>query len=166
MKKRILIVEDEKIISEDLKLYIINFGYEVVEIAATCDEAIRMAKDFIPDLVLMDIKLEGNCTGLDAAKEIYQKLHIPIIFITAYSDDEFLEKATESVPYGYLIKPIDENRLYATLKMTFHNIEKDKRITEDLSSRIEKSRKIKKQNVLNEILKAIKEKIFLKNVNP
>jgi len=162
MKKRILIVEDEKIISEDLKLYIISFGYEVVEIATTCDEAIQMAKDFIPDLVLMDIKLEGNCTGLDAAKEIYQKLHIPIIFVTAYSDDNFLEKATESVPYGYLIKPIEESKLYATLKMTFHNIEKDKRIIEDFPSKIKKVRKYKKQKKIFDLIKSIKEKIFFK----
>ncbi len=162
MKKRILIVEDEKIIAEDIKLYVIKFGYEVVGIAATGEEAIQQTKDFMPDLLLMDIWLEDRYSGLEAAKKIYQKFRIPIIFLTAYSDDTVLEKATESIPYGYLLKPINEKELWATLKMTFYKIDKEEGVIQDFPSRIKKVRKYKKQKKIKDLIRSIKEKIFFK----
>ncbi len=162
MKKRILIVEDEKIIAEDIKQCLINFGYEVVGLAIRSDEAIRKAKDLKPDLVLVDIFLEEKHSGLVAAKEIYHKQHIPVIFLTAYSDDEVLEKATESIPYGYLIKPIDEKKLFATLRMTFYKIENEEKVFQDISARKQIKEKHRKRKKINEIFKAIKDKISFK----
>ncbi|HHE38362.1 MAG TPA: response regulator [Candidatus Cloacimonetes bacterium] len=134
MKKRIIIVEDEIIIAEDIKQYLIKFGYEVVGMADNGEEAIKLAKELIPDMLFVDIRLHGDMSGVDAAREIHHQLEIPIVFLTAYADDDILEKAAESFPYGYLLKPIRERELYATLKMAFNKIENENKILNELAA--------------------------------
>lgn len=122
MNKKLLIVEDERLVAEDLKNTVSGFKYSVVGIASSGDDAIAMAKEFEPDLILMDIMLEGSMTGIEAAKKIYETQHTPIIFLTAYADEETLEGAIEANPYAYLIKPFRDRDLKITLKMAFNLI--------------------------------------------
>lgn len=126
MSKRILIVEDERLVAEDLKNTLSSFKYEVVGIAASGEDAIALAKKSEPDLILMDIMLEGSMTGIEAAKIIYDKQQTPIIFLTAYADEETLEGAIQSNPYAYLIKPFRDRDLKITLRMAFNLINKKK----------------------------------------
>jgi len=126
MNKKLLIVEDERLVAEDLKNTVSSFQYDVVGIAATGIDAISMAEQFQPDLILMDIMLEGDMTGIEAAKVIYQKQKTPVIFLTAYADEETLDGAIESDPYAYLIKPFRDRDLKITLKMAFNLINKNK----------------------------------------
>ncbi len=134
MKKRILIVEDEIIIAEDIKQYLIKFGYDVVGMADYGEEVIRLAKELMPDLLLVDIRLHGDFSGVDAARIVHNQLNLPIVFLTAYADDDILEKAAESFPYGYLLKPIRERELYATLKMAFNKIKNENEILDNLAT--------------------------------
>ena len=121
-KKKILIVEDEIIIAFDIKHSLLKFGYDVIHIVSNENDALKSVSKQKPDLVLMDIILEGEKTGIDAAQKIKEKYGIPLIFLTAHISDEILAKAKEIEPYGYLIKPFKESELHAILEMTFHKI--------------------------------------------
>ena len=143
-KKRILIVEDESIIAEDLKRQIINFGYEVIGMVTSGEAALKITKEKKPDLIFMDIVIEGEINGIQAASRIHKKYRIPIIFLTAWSDDETLNEARESDPYGYLIKPVNERELLATIKMVFNKIdfEVERYFNLPSASRIKKNKKM------------------------
>lgn len=117
MASQILIVEDEAIVAESIASKLRKFGYQVAGPVPTGEEAIRIAGEARPDVILMDIHLAGIVDGIDAAGEITEKFHIPVIFLTAYADDQTLERAKEVKPFGYLIKPFRERDLHATIRM-------------------------------------------------
>ncbi|KUM02363.1 EAL domain-containing protein [Chromobacterium subtsugae] len=117
MNFRILIVEDERIIAMDLQLQLQALGYAVCAVVASGPQAIDKALELRPDLVLMDIHLEGAMDGVEAAREIHQRLRIPIIFLSAYAEDATLQRAESALPYGYLVKPVSPRELHATLQM-------------------------------------------------
>ena len=116
-KARILVVEDEAIVAEDLEVAVTNIGYEVVGRAASADEAMKKAVLHMPDLILMDIVLIGHKNGIDASHEINEKTDIPVIFLTAYTDLGLIEKAKSTEPYAYLVKPFQERQLFASIEM-------------------------------------------------
>ena len=118
--KTILIVEDEKIIAEDIRKTLTKFKYNVSDIVASGEKAIKIVKKNKPDLILMDIMIEGKINGLEAAKQIHQEFGIPIVFLTAYSNDKFLMQASEASPFGYLIKPFEDRELRSTIEMAFY----------------------------------------------
>jgi CheY-like chemotaxis protein len=111
MCKRILIVEDESIVALHLKVYLGKQGHIVPAIATSGSEAIRLAKSLKPDLVLMDIRLDGAIDGIEAARVIRTQLGIPVVFVTAHSDDSTRQRAEGVPPSGYLTKPFTEKRL-------------------------------------------------------
>jgi two-component system response regulator LytT len=124
-KTNILIVEDESIIAKDIQLSLKKLGYTVVEICSTGEDAIRVAEEHKPDLILMDIMLKGDMSGIDAAIQIREKLDIPIIFLTAYADETTLNKAKISEPHGYIIKPFKEVDLRTSIEMALYKHEKE-----------------------------------------
>jgi diguanylate cyclase (GGDEF)-like protein/PAS domain S-box-containing protein len=117
MSNRIMIVEDERIVALDLKQNLESFGHEVVAVASSGEQAIAEASRQGPDLILMDINLEGAMDGTEAALRIRSRLHIPVVFLTAYTEDRILDRAEASVPYGYLVKPVEIRELQATVRM-------------------------------------------------
>ncbi|MFO8064789.1 MAG: response regulator, partial [Spirochaetia bacterium] len=118
--ERILVVEDEKIISLDLQRRLQKFGYQVVGLCATGNEAIEKTREHVPDIILMDIMLGGEIDGIEAAKQIKDELGIPIIFLTAFADEKTLERAKEAEPYGYVLKPFKERELYTTIDIALY----------------------------------------------
>ncbi|MFH0968718.1 MAG: response regulator [Methanobacteriota archaeon] len=110
-------VEDEAIVAESIASKLRRFGYQVAGPVSTGEEAVRIAGEVRPDIILMDIHLAGIIDGIDAAEEIAGKFHIPVIFLTAYADDKTLERAKEAKPFGYLVKPFRERDLHATIRM-------------------------------------------------
>jgi len=118
--ENILIVEDEKIIALDLQRRLERFGYSVVGMASDGQEAIGLAKERHPDIVLMDIMLAGAMDGIEAAKQIRAQFGIPIIFLTAYTDEKTLERAKEVEPFGYILKPFKERELYTTIDIALY----------------------------------------------
>ncbi|MEO9386789.1 two-component system response regulator [Chromobacterium phragmitis] len=114
---RILIVEDERIIAMDLQLQLQALGYQVCGVAADGAQAIARSRKEQPDLVLMDIHLEGPMDGVEAACEIHRQLRIPIVFLSAYAENATLQRAESAMPYGYLVKPVSPRELHATLQM-------------------------------------------------
>ena len=107
-KEKILIVEDERIIAIDLQRRLEKFGYFVCAIASNGNEAIELVQRHSPDIILMDIMLTGDIDGIDTAQLVNQQFRIPIIFLTAYSDEKTLERAKKAEPSGFILKPFKE----------------------------------------------------------
>jgi PAS domain S-box-containing protein len=127
---RILIAEDEAIIGEDLAQTLREFGYQVVGIAAKGEEAVRMAEEWLPALILMDIKLAGHMDGIQAAEQIRVKFDIPVIFVTAYEEEDVLCRAKRAQPYGYLTKPCSNHILKIIIETTLYKHAADRRLRE------------------------------------
>jgi PAS domain S-box-containing protein len=127
-KARILIVEDEAIVAEDLENLIIDFGYEMVGSVVGADDAIQQAIEHRPDLILMDIMLKGNKNGIDAANEIKDMLKIPIIFLTAYSDLKLIEEAKNTEPYAFIVKPFQDKQVIASIEMALSRSQIEKKL--------------------------------------
>jgi PAS domain S-box-containing protein len=111
----VLIVEDEAIVAQDLNETVTRLGYEVVGVAASADGAITQTTASLPDVVLMDIRLQDGRDGVDAAVEIHRTLAIPVVFLTAFSDEATLRRVKADEPYAYLLKPVDERELEVAL---------------------------------------------------
>ena len=116
-ESRLLIVEDEGIIAADLAARLEHLDYVVVGTAASADEALAIARSQRPDLVLMDIVLQGPLTGIGAAKLIQDSLDIPIVFVTSHADPATVNRAVGATPFGYVVKPFNERELQATIEI-------------------------------------------------
>jgi two-component system, response regulator PdtaR len=110
-KANILIVEDDKNTAIYIRQTLEDFGFDAIEIAVSGEEAIRKAKEMNADMVLMDIVLKGRMDGIEAAVMIREQLDIPIIYLTAYSDDKRVQRAKATKPVGYLLKPFQQRDL-------------------------------------------------------
>jgi len=143
-QKKILIVEDEVIIADDLKNCLSNFGYNVCDIVSSGEEAIIKAAESNLDLILMDIVLNGEIDGITTARHIYDTYHIPIIYITAYSGNDILSKAIKTNPFGYIIKPFKERELYSTIELALKKYLKEKRISSKYKRAVKRYRQTKK----------------------
>jgi len=117
---KILVVEDEAITGMDIRRSLTEMGYSVVAIATTGELAVRKAGELHPDLILMDIMLAGKMNGIEAAEKIKESLRIPVVYLSAYSDDSFLSKAKLTEPFGYILKPFRELELKTTIEMALY----------------------------------------------
>ena len=141
-KGKILIVEDESIEALDIKHALESFGYEVPNIATSGEDAVELALNIKPDLILMDIILKGNTDGIAAAAKI-KELNIPVIYLTAYSEESKVNRALLTEPYGYIIKPFDRNELKYTIELAIYKnkMEKDLKISEEKYRRLAENSK-------------------------
>src|SRR5437899_12346837 len=117
VNKQILVVEDESVVALDICKTLTALHYDVTAMASTGEEAIHQAASKGPDLVLMDIKLAGTMSGIEAAEEIQKRFNIPVIYLTAHSDSRTLQQAQITEPYGYCLKPFDEAELRVAMEM-------------------------------------------------
>jgi len=131
-KARILIVEDEAIIAMEIENQLLSLGYEVTSIVDTGEKAIEKAEEDKPDLMLMDIRIKGEMDGIDTAELIRSNFKIPVIFSTAHLDEEKVERAKQTLPFGYLLKPIRDGELKVSIRMALYaaSVEKDRRCAE------------------------------------
>src|SRR5215468_5489546 len=104
-RKRVLIVEDEALIAMELETFLADFGLDVVGVADNGAQAIELAVEHRPHLLMMDVVIKGSLDGIETARRIRASLDIPVIFLTAYGDERTLERAKTIAPYGYLLKP-------------------------------------------------------------
>ena len=128
--ERILIVDDDHTTASVMQLYLENFGFVVPDIASTGAEAIEKTKKLKPDLVLMDIRLGKGLDGIDSAEAIMRKLHIPVIYVSAYTDEETLERAQMTNPYGFINKPLRDIDLKTTVRFALDKNKKKPAIKE------------------------------------
>jgi DNA-binding NarL/FixJ family response regulator len=120
----IVIVEDDPIIAEDIKEMLSNVDYKVLGIAYDKEEALSLIAKNKPDLVLLDINLNGKLEGYEIAEYINQNNKIPFLYLTSYSGKEFVEKAKKTMPMGYIVKPFTEGELYSSIEIALYNFSK------------------------------------------
>ncbi len=140
-KARIMIVEDEWTVAEEIKMVLQSFEYTVTSMSSSGEEAIQNAEKDKPDLVLMDIVLEGEMDGIQAANEIRSRFNTPIIFLTAYTDEKILERASITEPFGYIVKPFvnEDLKISIEIAMYKYRIERErKRFIEELQGALPK----------------------------
>jgi PAS domain S-box-containing protein len=127
---QILVVEDELIVAKNIEISLRKAGYEVPAIVASGEEAIEQACQMRPDLVLMDIQLQGEMLGVEAAEQISTRFDIPVVYLTAYADEASLQQAKPSQPFGYLVKPFRSEELRSTIEMALYKHEIERKLKE------------------------------------
>lgn len=130
-KKQILVVEDESIVAEDIRRSLQNLGYEVPAVVSSGEKAIKKVEELSPDMVLMDIVLQGKIDGIEAAEQIRSNFNIPLVYLTAYSDEKILERAKITEPYGYIIKPFKERELHINIEIALYKHKMEKKLKEN-----------------------------------
>ena len=137
-KPRILIVEDEAIVSADVQDRLTALGYVVAGTAQSGSEAIQKAAELMPDLVLMDIILKGDMPGTEAADRIRAELRLPVIYLTANSNDTTFLRARDTEPFGFILKPFDEATLRVNIEIALykHRMERER---DDLINRLQEA---------------------------
>ena len=129
-KIKLLIVEDESIVAMDIKHRAESLGYEVTAITPSGEEAIELVKKNQVDLVLMDIVLKGEMDGIEAAQKIHDGFDIPVLYLTAYSDEETLKRAKITEPFGYIIKPFEDRELHSAVEIAIYKNEMERKLKE------------------------------------
>lgn len=125
-KTMIIIVEDEVLLANDLKMSLENLGYGVCAIFDTAEKALELIEHDQPDLICMDIVLKGKMDGIEAAEIIRSRWGIPVIFLTAYSDNEILKRAKITEPFGYLVKPVQDRDIKVGIEMAVYKAKMEK----------------------------------------
>src|SRR5689334_5453776 len=126
MRARILIAEDDAILALRIQRTIEGMGHQVAALAATGEDAVRLARELRPDAALMDVRLRGQMNGVEAAERIHADPGTPVIFVTAYSDTELIEQAARSAPYAYLTKPVRDRELRAAIETAVYRSRTDR----------------------------------------
>lgn len=130
-KLKIFVVEDESIVAKDIQNSLIKLGYEVVGTANNGTEAIEKITESKPDLVLMDIMIKGDMTGIEVSERLKDKINVPVVFLTAYADQDTLSKAKTTEPYGYILKPFKEIDLHSTIEMAVYKHRRDSELQKE-----------------------------------
>jgi len=127
----ILIVEDEKIVAMDIAGSLKSVGYQVSGIVASGKEAIDLVERTPPDLILMDIRIKGDIDGIKTAEIIQSHHDIPIVYLTAFADEDTLSRARITAPYGYIIKPFDKKTAHTIIEISLYKNSMEKKIKEN-----------------------------------
>ncbi|MBI5680757.1 MAG: methanogen output domain 1-containing protein [Methanobacterium sp.] len=128
---KILVVEDESIVAMDIKHRLEGMDYIVPAIISSGEEAVEKAAETKPDLVLMDIVLRGDMDGIEAAQQINDTLDIPVVYLTAYSDEKTLKRAKITGPFGYIIKPFEDRELHSAIEVALYKHEMESKLKEN-----------------------------------
>jgi PAS domain S-box-containing protein len=125
---KVMIVEDDRIVARDIRAQLSRMGHSVVGVTGSGEEAVILAATEQPDLVLMDIRLEGEIDGIEAAQRIRSKDRIPVVFLTAYGNEEIMRRASLTEPFGYLLKPFEEPQMRTVIQMALYKREAENRV--------------------------------------
>ncbi|MBA4417506.1 MAG: hypothetical protein C0392_06315 [Syntrophus sp. (in: bacteria)] len=125
---RVLIVEDESIVAYNLEAILESFGYAVSGVVSSGKEVMAAVEETEPDVVLMDIVLQGDMDGIEAARAMQQRFDIPVVYMTGYADEETLERAKETAPFGYVVKPFGEREIHTAIQMAIYRHKTDEEL--------------------------------------
>ncbi len=127
-KTKVLVVEDNPIVAEDLKRKLKNLGYFVTDTAYSGKEAVESAMNQLPDIALMDIRLGDGMNGIDAASELKKNFNVSVIYLTAHADDDTISRAKKTEPYGYIVKPFDDSELKSAIEIAVYKQKSDQAV--------------------------------------
>ncbi|MCK5196471.1 MAG: response regulator, partial [Desulfobulbaceae bacterium] len=149
---KIIVVDDEVVIALGLQERLTTMGYEVIDIAHTGEEAVEKARNLRPDLMLLDIMIPGKLDGIQVAETVKSELDIPVIFITAFSEDQIIERAKQAEPYSYIVKPLQDRELKAAIEVALYKKEMERRLRES-------------ERLLNDVFNSIQDGISVLNTD-
>lgn len=129
-KTKILIVEDEILVARELETRLRDLGYHIAGVALSGEEALRAASELQPDIVLMDVVLKGSMDGIAAAAEIRSRLDLPVVYVTAYADENTVQRAKVTEPYGYIVKPFSESAVRAAVEIALYKHQRERQLRE------------------------------------
>ena len=132
---RILIVEDQRLIAADIENTLKKLGYVVVGNVSSGEDAISKSDQLRPELVLMDVRLRGEMDGIQAAEIIRDRFNVPVVYLTAYADEETILRAKKTTPFGYLVKPFNERELRATIEIAFYTHQMERTLADERARR-------------------------------
>lgn len=127
-KAKVLIVEDELIIGQNIERYLGHLGYLVLDLCSSSEEVLESIHDEKPDVVLMDIRIEGPEDGVSLAERLHREHQIPVVFLTALMDEETLQRAKITQPFGYIVKPFSQRELHIALEIALYKADLEKRL--------------------------------------
>ena len=129
-KTKIMIVEDERVIARDIKKILEKAGYSIPAAVSSGDKVVEMVSKIRPDLILMDIMIEGSIDGVEAAKQVQERFDIPVVYLTAYGDDSTLQRARITEPYGYILKPFESRELHVAIEIALYKHKMERKLKE------------------------------------
>ena len=132
---RILVVEDQRLVAADIENTLKKLGYVVVGNVASAEDAISKSDQLRPELVLMDVRLRGEMDGIEAAEVIRDRFNVPVVYLTAYADEETILRAKKTTPFGYLVKPFNERELRATIEIAFYTHQMERTLADERAKR-------------------------------
>ena len=132
---RILVVEDQRLIAADIENTLKKLGYVVVGNVSSGEDAISKSDQLRPELVLMDVRLRGEMDGIQAAEIIRDRFNVPVVYLTAYADEETILRAKKTTPFGYLVKPFNERELRATIEIAFYTHQMERTLADERARR-------------------------------
>ena len=133
--RRILVVEDQRLIAADIENTLKKLGYDVVGNVSSGEDAISQSDEVRPELVLMDVRLRGEMDGIQAAEIIRDRFNVPVVYLTAYADEETILRAKKTTPFGYLVKPFNERELRATIEIAFYTHQVERTLADERARR-------------------------------
>jgi two-component system cell cycle sensor histidine kinase/response regulator CckA len=139
--EKILIVENESIIAKDLEMTLRRLGWKEIRVAYSGGEGVEAARAIVPDIILMDIRMGDDIDGITAVREISTFSDAPVLYLTAYADDETLSRAKTTRPYGYVVKPVEERNLHAAIEMAIYKYRTGKQL-KTMETRLRQSQKM------------------------
>ncbi len=151
-KTKVMVVEDESIVAIDITQRLENMGYEVTATVSSGEKAIEMAEKTMPHIILMDIVLKGKIDGIKASEEIGKHWRIPVVYLTAYSDEKTLERAKLTRPFGYIIKPFEDREIHSIIEVALYKHEMESKLKES-------------EEKYKTILKSIQDVLFTLDLN-
>jgi len=129
-KARVLVVEDELIIAQNIERYLGHLGYDVLGVCSSSQEVRAMLEELLPDVVLMDIRIEGDEDGVAIAEYLHREKGIPVVFLTALMDEETLQRAKITQPFGYIVKPFSQRELHISLEIALYKSALERKLQE------------------------------------
>lgn len=163
-KQKIMVVEDEIVVAMDIKNSLASWGYEVTGPVPSGEDAVEVARAGNPDLILMDIHLKGEIDGIDTAIKIHSELDIPVIFLTAHTDDQLVDRSKASAPYGYLVKPFEDRELQIAIELALYKHGMEQKLQKAREALEEANRELEKR-VRQRTAELELKKISLEEVN-
>ncbi len=127
-KARILIVDNDPVVAESLRTRLDSWGYEITDAVGTGNDALGAVNRKRPDIALMDIDLGSGISGIETAVQLKEKFNVPVIYLTSQTDSDTISRAKQTEPYGYLLKPVEENQLKPVLEIALHRLKSDHKV--------------------------------------
>jgi CheY-like chemotaxis protein len=132
-RKRIMVVEDEGVTAMMISSSLVEMGYSVIASEFSGEEAVKKAEEDRPDLIVMDIVLDGEMDGIEAAGEIQSRFRIPVVYLTAHTSDAILKRIKKTEPFGHIIKPFNDRELHAAIEIALYKHEMEEKLRKKMS---------------------------------